>query len=159
MKWNMGWMHDMLDYFAKDPVFRKYHQQQHHVQHAVRLHREFRAADFARRSGARQAVADVEDAGRRMAALRQRARVSGVHVRRIPARSCCSWACEIGQTEEWNHDASLPWHLLQWPVHHKLQTMVRELNWLYRREPALYEVDDDYSGFEWIDFRDAEVVA
>ena len=64
--------------------------------------------------------------------------------------------CEIGQTWEWNHDEGLPWHLLQFPVHHKLQTMVRELNGLYRREPALYEVDDRFAGFEWIDFHDAE---
>jgi len=73
-----------------------------------------------------------------------------------PGRKLLFMGCEIGQTWEWNHDEGLPWHLLEWPVHHTLQTMVRELNGLYRREPALHQVDDDYSGFEWIDFRDVE---
>ncbi|MGH9558334.1 MAG: alpha amylase C-terminal domain-containing protein, partial [Bryobacteraceae bacterium] len=73
-----------------------------------------------------------------------------------PGKKLLFMGCDIGQTWEWNHNEGLPWHLLQWPVHHKLQTMVKEINALYRREPALYEVDDEYSGFEWIDFRDAE---
>jgi 1,4-alpha-glucan branching enzyme len=63
---------------------------------------------------------------------------------------------EFGQTSEWNHDTQLEWRLLQYPMHNKLQTMVKELNWLYRREPALYEIDDTYHGFEWIDLQDAE---
>ena len=73
-----------------------------------------------------------------------------------PGKKLLFMGSEFGQTEEWNYHFSLPWHLLQYPVHSKLQTAVKELNWLYRREPAMNEVDDDYSGFEWIDFRDAE---
>jgi 1,4-alpha-glucan branching enzyme len=73
-----------------------------------------------------------------------------------PGKKLLFMGSEIGQTEEWDHNQSLPWHLLQWPVHHTLQTFVKELNWLYRREPALYQVDDSFLGFEWIDFRDAE---
>jgi 1,4-alpha-glucan branching enzyme len=73
-----------------------------------------------------------------------------------PGKKLLFMGCDIGQTSEWNHDSSLPWDLLQWPIHFKFQTMVKELNWLYRREPSLHQVDDDYSGFEWIDFRDAE---
>ena len=64
--------------------------------------------------------------------------------------------CEIGQTWEWNNDDGLPWYLLNYAVHQRLQTFVRELNGLYRREPSLYEVDDTYQGFEWIDFHDWE---
>ena len=73
-----------------------------------------------------------------------------------PGKKLLFMGSEFGQTEEWNHDVSLPWHLLQYAYHSKLQTMVKELNWFYRREAALNQVDDDYSGFEWIDFRDAE---
>ena len=73
-----------------------------------------------------------------------------------PGKKLLFMGCDIGQTSEWNYNVSLPWHLLHWPVHYTLQTMVKEINWLYRREPALYEVDDAYAGFEWIDFRDAE---
>src|SRR5439155_26189076 len=64
--------------------------------------------------------------------------------------------CEIGQTEEWNHATGLPWYLLSYDYHAKLQRMVKELNSLYHREPALSEVEDEYAGFEWIDFRDAD---
>ena len=76
-----------------------------------------------------------------------------------PGKKLLFMGSEFGQTSEWNHDGPLPWWLLQFPVHSKLQTMVKELNWLYRREPALYEVDDSFAGFEWIDFMDAEASA
>ena len=155
MKWNMGWMHDMLDYFEHDPVHRKYHHNEHHLQHAVRLHGEFRAADFARRSGARQAAAARQNAGRRVAAVRQRARVSGymygasrqeaaVHGLRVRANG----RMELRRTGRW-------W-LLQFPVHQKLKTFCAAINQLYRSEPAMYEIDFQYKGFEWIDFHDAD---
>jgi 1,4-alpha-glucan branching enzyme len=73
-----------------------------------------------------------------------------------PGKKLMFMGCEFGQTSEWNHDAGLQWDLLNYPFHNRLQTMVGELNRLYRCEAALHEVDDDYSGFEWIDFRDAE---
>jgi 1,4-alpha-glucan branching enzyme len=73
-----------------------------------------------------------------------------------PGKKLLFMGCDIGQTSEWNYNESLPWHLLHWPVHYTLQTMVKEINWLYRREPAMYEVDDSFAGFEWIDFRDSE---
>ncbi|MBZ5601496.1 MAG: 1,4-alpha-glucan branching protein GlgB [Acidobacteriia bacterium] len=155
MKWNMGWMHDMLDYFAMDPVFRKFHQQNITfsmlyafsenfvlpVSHDEVVH--LKRSLLGKMPG---------DEWRRFA----NARAFLSYMYGHPGKKLLFMGSEFGQTEEWNHDVSLPWHLLQWPVHYKLQIFVKELNWLYRREPALYEVDDSYSGFEWIDFRDAE---
>jgi 1,4-alpha-glucan branching enzyme len=72
-----------------------------------------------------------------------------------PGKKLPSWG-PSSQTSEWNHDTQLEWRLLQYPIHYKLQTMVKELNWLYRREPALYEGGRHHHGFEWIDLQDAE---
>ena len=63
---------------------------------------------------------------------------------------------EFGQGNEWNHDHSLDWDLLRWPLHRQLQHFVKDLNRLYRAQPALYEVDFQYMGFEWIDFHDSD---
>jgi 1,4-alpha-glucan branching enzyme len=155
MKWNMGWMHDMLDYFALDPVFRKFHQQNITfsmlyafsenfvlpVSHDEVVH--LKRSLLSKMPG---------DEWQRFANTRAFLAYMFGH----PGKKLLFMGCDIGQTEEWNHDIGLPWHLLHWPVHYKLQNTVKELNWLYRREPSLYEVEDSYSGFEWIDFRDAE---
>jgi 1,4-alpha-glucan branching enzyme len=155
MKWNMGWMHDMLTYFSVDPVFRKFHQ--HNITFSMLYaftenfvlpvsHDEVvhgKGALISKMPG---------DEWQRFANARAFLAYMFTH----PGKKLLFMGCEIGQTWEWNYDAGLPWHLLQYPVHSKLQTMVKELNWLYRREPALYEVEDDYSGFEWIDFHDVE---
>jgi 1,4-alpha-glucan branching enzyme len=155
MKWNMGWMHDMLDYFAMDPIYRKYHQQSITfsmlyafsenfvlpVSHDEVVH--LKRALVAKMPG---------DEWQRFANTRAFLAYMFGH----PGKKLLFMGCEFGQTEEWNHNLGLPWHLLHFAFHNRMQTMVKELNWLYRREPALHEVDDSYSGFEWIDFRDAE---
>ncbi len=154
-KWNMGWMHDMFDYFSKDSVHRKFHQ--HNITFSMLYaftenfllpisHDEVvhgKGALVSKMPG---------DEWQRFANTRAFLAYMYGH----PGKKLLFMGCEIGQTWEWNNEASLGWQLLNFPVHHGLQTAVRELNALYRREPALYEVDDDYLGFEWIDFRDAE---
>jgi 1,4-alpha-glucan branching enzyme len=155
MKWNMGWMHDMLTYFSLDPVFRKFHQQNITfsmlyaftenfvlpISHDEVVHLK------------RHLVSKMPgDEWQRFANTRAFLAYMFGH----PGKKLMFMGCEFGQTEEWNHATGLPWHLLQFAVHSKLQIMVKELNGLYRRERALHEVDDDYSGFEWIDFRDAD---
>jgi 1,4-alpha-glucan branching enzyme len=73
-----------------------------------------------------------------------------------PGKKLLFMGCDIGQTSEWNHDGSVPWDLLNFDPHRKLQKLVQELNRIYRSERALHEVDFHYSGFEWVDFHDAE---
>jgi 1,4-alpha-glucan branching enzyme len=73
-----------------------------------------------------------------------------------PGKKLLFMGSEIGNPWEWNHDGAVPWDLLQYDVHRKLQALVRELNRIYRQERALYEVDFHYTGFDWIDFHDAE---
>ncbi len=155
MKWNMGWMHDMLDYFSVDPVFRRFHQ--HNITFSMLYaftenfvlpvsHDEVvhgKGALISKMPG---------DEWQRFANARAFLGYMFGH----PGKKLLFMGCDIGQTWEWDHDSGLPWHLLQFPVHSKLQTMVKELNWLYRREPALHQVDDEYAGFEWIDFHDVD---
>jgi 1,4-alpha-glucan branching enzyme len=73
-----------------------------------------------------------------------------------PGKKMLFMGGEFGQWWEWNHDESLQWHLCQHEPHLGLQRYVHDLNWLYRHELALYEVDFDWTGFQWIDFSDTE---
>jgi 1,4-alpha-glucan branching enzyme len=73
-----------------------------------------------------------------------------------PGKKLLFMGCEFGQVSEWNHEHSLEWHVLEYPVHHGLQSWVRDLNRLYRSEPAMHQIDFDYAGFEWIDCQDSQ---
>jgi 1,4-alpha-glucan branching enzyme len=155
MKWNMGWMHDMFDYFENDPVHRRYHQQNITFSMLYAFTENFVlpvSHDEVVHLKHHLVSKMPGDEWQRFANTRAFLAYMWGH----PGKKLLFMGCDIGQTEEWNHDVQLPWHLLQWPIHHTLMTMVKELNWFYRREPALYEVDDGYAGFEWIDFRDVE---
>ena len=155
MKWNMGWMHDMFQYFAKDSVFRKYHQQLITFSMLYAFTENFMLpvshdeVVYLKRSLIYKMPGDE---WQRFANTRAFLAYMFAH----PGKKLLFMGTEFGQTSEWNHDAQLEWSLLQYPIHYKLQTMVKELNWLYRREPALFEVDDTYHGFEWIDLQDSE---
>ena len=156
MKWNMGWMHDMLAYFSIDSVYRKFHQHSITFSMLYAFTENFLLPishdEVVHGKGA--LVSKMPgDEWRRFGNVRAFLSYMYGH----PGKKLLFMGCEFGQTSEWNHTESLPWWLLQFPVHHKLQNMVRELNNLYRDgNPRLYEVDDDYHGFEWIDFHDAE---
>ena len=155
MKWNMGWMHDMLDYFSQDPVYRKLH---HHnitfsllyaftenfvlpISHDEVVH------------GKRSLINKMPgDEWQQFANVRAFLAYMYGH----PGKKLLFMGTEIGQRDEWNHDASIQWELLQFDPHRKLQLLARELNRLYRAHPALHQVDFHYTGFEWIDFHDVE---
>ena len=155
LKWNMGWMHDMLNYFSLDSVFRKYHQNDitFSMLYAFTENFVLPVSHDEVVYGKRSLIYKMPgDEWQRFANVRAFLAYMYGH----PGKKLMFMGSEFGQTEEWNNAGSLHWHLLQYAFHSKLQTTVRELNALYRREPALYEVDDNFAGFEWIDFRDAE---
>jgi 1,4-alpha-glucan branching enzyme len=155
MKWNMGWMNDMFEYFSKEPVFRKYHQQNITFSLLYAFTENFLlpiSHDEVVHGKAALVSKMPGDEWQRFANTRAFLSYMYGH----PGRKLMFMGCEIGQTSEWNSGGSVPWELLNFPYHHKLQTLVRELNRMYRSQPALYEVEDEYSGFEWIDFHDAD---
>ena len=154
-KWNMGWMHDFLVYMSREPVHRKYHQgditfsllyafQEHFI--LVLSHDEIvhgKGSLINKMPG---------DAWQKFANLR----MFYAWMYSYPGKKLLFMGGEFGQWQEWNHDRSLDWHLLQFPMHAGLRRLVQHLNYLYRNEPALWQLDDSYEGFEWIDFHDAE---
>jgi 1,4-alpha-glucan branching enzyme len=155
MKWNMGWMNDMFLYFSKDPIHRRFHQQliTFSMLYAFTENFLLPVSHDEVVHGKSALVSKMPgDEWQRFANARAFLAYMFAH----PGKKLMFMGTEFGQTEEWSHERGLMWWLLQFPVHWKLQTFVKELNALYRREPSLYEVDDTYGGFEWIDLQDAD---
>ncbi len=155
MKWNMGWMHDMLDYFAQDPVYRKYHQNDitFSMMYAFTENFVLPISHDEVVHGKGSLLAKMPgDIWQKFANVRAFLAFMYAH----PGKKLLFMGSEIGQWGEWNHDTSVEWDLLQFEYHRKLQSCVAELNRLYQSHPAFYEVDFHHSGFEWLDFRDAE---
>ena len=154
-KWNMGWMHDNLEYFSLDPVHRKHHQNKITFGLVYAFHENFvLVLSHDEVVHGKKSLIDKMpgDDWQRFANLRALYGFMYGH----PGKKMLFMGGEFGQWWEWNHDDSLQWHLCQYGPHAGLQRYVRDLNWLYRNEPALYEVDFDWTGFQWIDFHDAE---
>jgi 1,4-alpha-glucan branching enzyme len=148
-------MNDMLLYFAKDPIHRRFHQQliTFSMLYAFTENFLLPISHDEVVHGKRSLVSKMPgDEWQRFANVRAFLAYMFAH----PGKKLMFMGSEFGQTDEWNHERALEWWLLQFPIHHKLQTFVRELNALYRREPSLYEVDETYSGFAWIDLQDAD---
>jgi 1,4-alpha-glucan branching enzyme len=155
MKWNMGWMHDMLNYFAKEPVHRKYHQNDITFSMLYAFTENFvLPISHDEIVHGKRALLDKMpgDAWQKYATLRTLYGYMYGH----PGKKLLFMGSEIGVWEEWNHERGLPWELLHFDFHRKLQTFVAELNRLYRSHPAYYEVDFHWEGFEWVDFRDVD---
>jgi 1,4-alpha-glucan branching enzyme len=154
-KWDMGWMHDTLDYFTKDPVYRKYHHDRLTFRMLYAWTENFilplshdevvhgKGALLSKMPG---------DMWQKFANLR----LLFGYMYAQPGKKLLFMGGEIGQWDEWDHDASLDWHLMQWPIHQGLQRWVRDLNTVYRGQPALHQLDCDQQGFEWVDCCDWE---
>lgn len=155
MKWNMGWMHDMLEYMKKDPIFRKHHHNMLTFALLYSFYENF-ILPFSHDEvvhGKGSMLGKMPgDRWQKFANLRVLLGYMFAH----PGKKHLFMGIDIGQWAEWNHNRSVEWELLQYEPHLKLQNFVRTLNHLYRTEPALHELDFDHSGFEWIDFNDWE---
>jgi 1,4-alpha-glucan branching enzyme len=154
-KWNMGWMHDMLDYARQDPVYRRW---AHNLVTFSMLYAftENFILPFSHDEvvHGKRAMLDKmpNDAWQKYATLRALYGFMYGH----PGKKLLFMGNEFGQWREWNHDESLDWHLLDDPAHLGLMRYVQALNSLYNAEPALHQVDFDPAGFKWIDCADAE---
>ncbi len=155
MKWNMGWMHDMLHYFEHDPVYRKYHQNEITFSMVYAFTENF-VLPISHDEvvyGKKALVSKMPgDEWQRFANNRAFLGYMYGH----PGKKLLFMGAEFGQTSEWNSEAQLEWWLLDHAIHRQLKDYCAALNALYRSEPALYEVDFQGWGFEWIDFHDAE---
>jgi 1,4-alpha-glucan branching enzyme len=155
MKWNMGWMNDTLEYFSKDPVHRKYHHNQltFSIWYAFTENFMLSLSHDEVVHGKGSLLGKMPgDEWQRFANLRALFGYMYGH----PGKKLFFMGGELAQSREWNHDQSLDWHLLQYPSHQGMQQWVKDLNHLYKSEPALHELDFTPEGFEWIDFHDWE---
>ena len=154
-KWNMGWMHDILTYIGKDPIFRRW-EHQHLTFSMLYAFNENFVLPFSHDEVVHGKGSMLQkppgDAWQKVATLRALYAYMYVH----PGKKLLFMGSELGQWREWNHDDSIDWSLQDQPLHAGLQRFVEDLNRLYRAEPALYERDFDPSGFEWIDCNDHE---
>ena len=154
-KWNMGWMHDVLNYMSQDPVFRSYRQNEITFSIVYAFAENFilpfshDEVVYGKGSMIRKMPGDN---WQKFANLRLLYGFMLGH----PGKKLLFMGNEFGQWSEWNHDASLEWHLLEHPLHAGLQRWVRDVNTLYRGAPSLHELDFNSAGFEWIDCKDYE---
>jgi 1,4-alpha-glucan branching enzyme len=155
LKWNMGWMHDMLEFIEKDPVHRRYHH--NHLTFSLLYaftenfvlpfsHDEVvhgKGSMFGKMPG---------DYWQKFANLRALYGYMYAH----PGKKLLFMGAEIGQEQEWKYDWQLDWQLLEYDSHRQLQEYVKALNRLYAAEPALHELDFSWEGFQWIDLHDVD---
>jgi 1,4-alpha-glucan branching enzyme len=155
LKWDMGWMHDTLEYMTKDPIHRKYHHNSLTFRLLYAFFENFVLPlshdEVTHGKGSLLGKMPGDD-WQKFANLRL---LLG-YMYAQPGKKLLFMGGEFGQWREWTHDDCLEWHLLQYPPHSGLQQWVGDLNRLYRRQPALYESDFDQAGFEWIDCNDVE---
>jgi 1,4-alpha-glucan branching enzyme len=154
-KWNMGWMHDTLGYFAQDPVYRRYHHNELTFSMIYAYSENFvlpLSHDEVVHGKGSLLAKMPGDRWQQLANLRALYGYMWAH----PGKKLLFMGGELAQEREWDHTRSLDWGLLEHDQHAGVQRLVGALNALYRAEPALYEQDHDPAGFRWLDANDAE---
>jgi 1,4-alpha-glucan branching enzyme len=155
MKWDMGWMHDTLDYMTKEPIHRSFHH------NLLTFRMMYAASENFVLSLSHDEVVHGKgsllykmpgDDWQRFANMR----LLFGYMYAQPGKKLLFMGGELGQWSEWYHEASLDWHLLHYPLHAGLHRWMADLNRIYRSEAALHELDFDLTGFEWIDCNDAQ---
>lgn len=155
MKWMMGWMHDTLEYFQKETVYRKYHQNDLTFSMTYTYTENFMLplshdeVVYGKKSIAGRMPGDE---WQKFANLRLLYGYMFTH----PGTKLLFMGAEFGQSSEWNFESSLDWHLLQYPFHNGIKKTITQLNKLYKTEPALHEKQFSPEGFEWINYSDHE---
>jgi 1,4-alpha-glucan branching enzyme len=154
-KWMMGWMHDTLNFFRKDPIHRKYHQNEITFSLMYAFTENFMLPlshdEVVHGKGSLIGRMPGDD-WQRFANLRLLYAYMYTH----PGTKLLFMGGEFGQTSEWNHNHSLDWHLLEYDFHKGVQKLIKELNRFYRTEKALYQYAFDHRGFQWVDYSDRE---
>jgi 1,4-alpha-glucan branching enzyme len=153
MKWNMGWMHDTLSYFSRDSIYRKYHHQELTFSLLYAFNENFilSLSHDEVTHGKKSLLEKMPgDDWQKFANLRLLLGYMFAH----PGKKLLFMGSEFGQRQEWQHDYSLDWHLLEYQNHKGLLKLVKDLNRIYREEQALHEVDFESSGFQWIEGND-----
>jgi len=154
-KWNMGWMHDTLQYMAKDPIHRHYHQNELTFGLLYAFTENFIlpfSHDEVVHGKASMLRKMPGDEWQQFANLR----LLYAYMFTYPGKKLLFMGCEFGQGDEWNHDQALDWYVLDYPLHQGLKRLVMDLNRLYRNEKTLYQYDFESQGFEWIDCNDSD---
>lgn len=154
-KWNMGWMNDTLEYFSKDPIHRRYHQNDLTFSMMYAFTERF-VLPFSHDEVVHGKASMLDkmpgDLWQKFANIRLLYAYYYAH----PGKKLLFMGGEFGQWDEWNCNESIDWHLLEYEPHRKLQHFMVELNRLYTTLPAMYVKDHSWDGFEWIDFSDAD---
>src|SRR4051794_40924685 len=154
-KWNMGWMHDTLGYFQEDPVYRRYHHHELTFSLVYAFSENFilpLSHDEVVHGKGSLLDKMPGDKWQKLANLRALYAFMWAH----PGKKLLFMGCEIAQEQEWSHERSLDWHLLEDPQHEGVRRLVRDLNHVYRDTKALWEVDFEPAGFAWLEPNDAE---
>jgi len=155
LKWNMGWMNDVLHYFALDPIHRKFHHGELTFSMLYAFNENFilPLSHDEVVHGKRGLLAKMPgDDRHKFANLRLLFGYFYAH----PGKKLLFMGCEIAQWSEWWENASLDWHLLQYAPHLGIQRLITDLNHLYTKEPALHDVEFEWQGFEWLEANDAD---